>query len=252
MSQTQSEDSKDEGEDDNGEEPGSASGKSRATSLFQDWDKTQLLDSIHQSIDWLHRLSNLVRKASFANQNKRAHKFKLEDADGNDLTETFTNYYTKLIKRDFNGLQNDLTQRLAVSMVTRRRRIMYRKSRQRHWNLPQVEYTAKRLEPSHQPRSSVISQPTKSPRLPKLPLQKERAITQAQSHLTSTTLDINTYRRSLVPSGVSKGSTTPLTKGDEVLVPPPPMPAGPSENFVCDYCCLILQSEIGSNKSNWK
>jgi hypothetical protein len=253
--QTPSEDSiVEEGEE---EEPDSASSKSRTSSVFQHWDKTQLLQSIHQSIDWLHRLSNLVRKASFANQNKRADKFKLEDADKNDLTEKLTEYYTKLIKREFSGLQDTLVQRLAASMVTRRRRMMYRRSQQRHWKLQQVEYTAKRLELSPQPRPPTILELTPSPREQKVPLHSERATvpiemrTAAQSTLTATTLDADIRRKFSAPSGISKGSIGPLDKKSKVLVPPPPIAAKSGENFICDYCCLILQSKIALNKDSW-
>jgi hypothetical protein len=128
------------------------------------------LQSIHKSIDWLHRLSNLFRKASFANQNKRADKFKLEDADKNDLTEMLTNYYAKLIKQEFNGFQVTLVQRLAMSLVTRRRRIMYKRSQQHHWKLQQVEYTARRLELIPQPCPRTIPELTSSPREQKVSL----------------------------------------------------------------------------------
>jgi len=248
--QTRLEDSIDEEAD----EPDSSSSNSRTSSIFQDWDKAQLLQSIRQSIDWLHRLSNLVRKASFANQHKRADKFKLEDADKNDLVEMLTNYYAKVIKREFNGLPDTLVQRLAVSMVTRRRRIMYRRSQQQHWKLQQVEYMAKRLKPTPQPGPPTILEPTPEQ---KVDLHSERATTPvetrtvAQSRLTATTLDANIRRKFSTPSGISKGSTTPLDQKSKVLVPPPPMAAKSGETFICDYCCLILESQIALNNKSW-
>lgn len=248
--QTRLEDSIDEEAD----ESDSSSSNSRTSSIFQDWDKAQLLQSIRQSIDWLHRLSNLVRKASFANQHKRADKFKLEDADKNDLVEMLTNYYAKVIKREFNGLPDTLVQRLAVSMVTRRRRIMYRRSQQQHWKLQQVEYMAKRLKPTPQPGPPTILEPTPEQ---KVDLHSERATTPvetrtvAQSRLTATTLDANIRRKFSTPSGISKGSTTPLDQKSKVLVPPPPMAAKSGETFICDYCCLILESQIALNNKSW-
>jgi hypothetical protein len=48
---------------------------------FSRWTLIELLQSVHESIDWLHRLSNLVRKASFVTQNKRAEDFILGDSE---------------------------------------------------------------------------------------------------------------------------------------------------------------------------
>jgi hypothetical protein len=187
----------------------------------------------------------MVRKASFANQNKRADKFKLEDADKNDLVETLTNYYAKVIKREFNGLRDTLVQRLAVSMVTRRRRIMYRRSQQQHRKLQQVEYMAKRLNLTPQPGPPTILDPTPEQNVP------VETRTVAQSRLTATTLDANICRNFSTPSGISKGSTAPLNKKSKVLMPPPPTAAKSKETFICDYCCLILESQIALDDKSW-
>ncbi|KAL6810157.1 hypothetical protein V8C40DRAFT_258613 [Trichoderma camerunense] len=238
--------------EDEDEEPGiSASTKSTTAATFQDWNTTQLLQSIHQSIDWLHRLSNLVRKASFANQHKRADKFILKDDDDNDMSDTLTDYYTKLIKREFNGMQDTLVQRLAASMLVRRRRIMYRRSQQHRWKMPQVEPKTKSLE-----LASTKLMPT--PLEPSVPFQNEKvvvlepeAITTAPSRLTATTVDKNIRQRVLAPSGISKGSTAPLNEQSMLLVPPSPKGANLGEDFVCDYCCLILPSKIALNRKAW-
>jgi hypothetical protein len=52
-----------------------------------------MLQAIHESIDWLHRLSNLVRKASFVNQNRPAKNFQLRDSEGKK-SEELTNAMT--------------------------------------------------------------------------------------------------------------------------------------------------------------
>ncbi|PKK44837.1 hypothetical protein CI102_13256, partial [Trichoderma harzianum] len=240
--------------EDEDEEPGiSTSTKSTTGATFQDWNNTQLLQSIHQSIDWLHRLSNLVRKASFANQHKRADKFILKDDDDNDMSDTLTDYYTKLIKREFSGLQDTLVQRLAASMLVRRRRIMYRRSQQQRWKIPQVEPKTKSLE-----LATPSSKSESTPLRPNVPLNNEKvlvskpeAITTAPSRLTATTIDTNIRRRVSAPSGISKGSTAPLNEQSQLLIPPPPKGANVGEDFVCDYCCLILPSKIALNRNAW-
>ncbi|KAL6695167.1 hypothetical protein J3F84DRAFT_400021 [Trichoderma pleuroticola] len=240
--------------EDEDEEPGIFTPtKPTTTAAFQDWNNTQLLQSIHQSIDWLHRLSNLVRKASFANQHKRADKFILKGDDDNDMSDTLTDYYTKLIKREFSGIQDTLVQRLAASMLVRRRRIMYRRSQQQRWKIPQVEPKAKNL---HLVTPSTESMP--NPLEPSVPFQNEKvvalkpeAITTAPSRLTATTVDKNIRQRVSAPSGISKGSTAPLNEQIMLLVPPPPKGVNLGEDFVCDYCCLILPSKIALNRNAW-
>ncbi|KAK4085634.1 uncharacterized protein Triagg1_624 [Trichoderma aggressivum f. europaeum] len=237
---------------DEDEEPGiSEPSKPTTATMFQDWNNTQLLQSIHQSIDWLHRLSNLVRKASFANQHKRADKFILKDDDDNDMSDTLTDYYTKLIKREFSGMQDTMVQRLAASMLVRRRRIMYRRSQQQRWKMPQVEPKTKNLHlvtPSTK-LGPIPLEPSVPFKNEKAPMSKPEAT--APSRLTATTIDKNIRQRVSAPSGISRGSTAPLNEQSMLLVPPPPKGIDLGEDFVCDYCCLILPSKIALNRNAW-
>ncbi|KAK4156583.1 hypothetical protein C8A00DRAFT_12506, partial [Chaetomidium leptoderma] len=67
---------------------------------LEPWDAEDIIRSAHETINWLHRLSNLVRKASVAIQNEKAAAFALKDEMGADMTETFRSFYQALIKRD--------------------------------------------------------------------------------------------------------------------------------------------------------
>jgi hypothetical protein len=57
------------------------------------WEVQDILSSIHETIDWLHRLSNLVRKASTASQNEKSTAFVLTDEFRNDITDVFCHIY---------------------------------------------------------------------------------------------------------------------------------------------------------------
>lgn len=236
------------------EETHSLSSRSSSSSMFQDWSKDQLLQSIHESIDWLHRLSNLVRKASFGNQRQRADRFRLQDSDGNDLTERLTQYFTALISREFNSVPDSMVQRLAASMVMRRRRIMYRRSQQRKWNLQQqTEYTPKRLDLTSQSLPATVSDPSPPPPKQESPPKNESLMPLATpSRVTATTLDADIHRRRAAQSGISKGSTSPLSKEGKLLVPPPPKEAISGDDFTCHYCCVILSSEVALNRNSWE
>ncbi|UKZ79371.1 hypothetical protein TrVFT333_007122 [Trichoderma virens FT-333] len=164
--------------------------------------------------------SNMVRDAEFVYQPKKADKFELKGEDDIDLSDVLTNYYSKLIKREFRGMQDTLVQRLVASMLTRRRRIMYRQSQQQRWKIQPVEHQSKNFEP-------------------------------APSWMMDTTLDANIRHNISAPSGIYKGGTASLNEQSKQLVPPPPKGIISGTDFVCDYCCCILPSHIALNSDAW-
>ena len=111
-------------------------------SQFEEWTTEELLESIHRSIDWIHRLSNSVRKASAVNQNARAASFRLEDYPANSTSQLsepdVRAIFEKKIRMISDGLHEEWVQRLVDTMVTRLRRILYRRSRQARWSLPEI------------------------------------------------------------------------------------------------------------------
>lgn len=230
-------------------------------SSFNDWSKPELLQSIHKSIDWLHRLSNMVRKASFNHQNKRADHFMLRDENGEkseELTRSMLDGLTQLyqfyIRTHAAGVEEKLAQRLVQTMIIRHRRILYRRSRRRVWNLEQIKYTPRKAEqkshhlnfslsapetipPSHG-HSSGLPQPTPRTKL-------------APSQVTATTVDISILRKAFAQSEVSKATSDSLFLSDRVLVPPRPAAAKMGMDFICEYCGLLLQARQASNTAAW-
>ena len=88
----------------------------------------------------------------------------------------------------------------------------------------------------------------KMPPQTKTPAVPVRMMTVAQSP-SVTTLNADIRHKLSGPSGISKGTTTPLGKKSKMLVPPQPKTAKSGEEFVCDYCCLVLQSNIALSTS---
>lgn len=220
-----------------------------------------MLQAIHESIDWLHRLSNLVRKSSFVNQNRRAEDFQLRDSEGKksqELTDKMTaglrELYKHVINRTADGLEDFLTDRLIETMITRHKRILYRRSRQISWAISQVHYTTKRAGTPkefgqlHRPEPIPLIQESeifKSDCGPML----ERRIKQPQDK--ATTLNVGTYRKVVAQSRLSKASSAPLKRQEQILVHPPLKAAREGGNVVCPYCCLILQSREACNPTTW-
>jgi hypothetical protein len=228
---------------------------------FDTWSKTELLQSIHESIDWLHRLSNMVRKASFNHQNKRADDFMLRDEHGqrsNELTNSFleglTQLYQFYIRTHAAGVGEKLAQRLVQTMIIRHRRVLYRRARRKVWNLEQVDYSPRKLaQESRRSRRSLRAPATtvlsgeRKPVLPQPTAQTEVAA----SRITATTLDVNIARKAVAQSEVSKATSNSLIVSDRVLVPPRPAAAKSGMDFACDYCGLLLQARQASNVAIW-
>jgi hypothetical protein len=226
--------------------------------MFEEWTSVELLESIHQSIDWLHRLSNSVRKASAVNQNARAVGFKLEDYNGanpkSQLSETYVRtIFENNIQEINNGLDRIWVDRLIDTMVTRLRRILYRRSRQARWSFPEIALPTMEQEkpkPLQLPMLSVPkAQPKATPRLdPELghtdglgPLPTSRV----------TDLSSNRWRRDAGRSKISKATSAPLKQEDESAIPAPPREAITGKSFTCPYCCLILPSSTAQNRKAW-
>lgn len=235
--------------------------KSDTEESFENWSQSELLLSIHESIDWLHRLSNMVRKASFNHQNKRADNFMLRDENGDKsheltrvLIEGLTQLYQFYIRTHAAGVGDNLAQRLVQTMIIRHKRILYRRARQKFWNLQQIDYTPQKIEKKTRRLSISIPAPEIAPQndcdtveLPQPTAKKEKD----PSLFTVTTVDKNIIRKAFARSEVSKATSNSLIVSDRVLVPPRPPAANLGIEFVCDYCGLLLQAREASNEAVW-
>lgn len=225
-------------------------------SLLLEHDMIELVQSIHVTIDWLHRLSNLVRKASFGSQNQRAARFPLEDEAGNDITECLTDMFKHLITRECCDISDQILNRLAQTMIIRRRRVLYRRSRQKRWILQQEAYRPRHLDPPVQlsplQEEKESGEDQKNSEVMKeIEFEPESRVQAAPSALTVTTLDQQKYRKLAAPSQISRATTAPFQHNEKLLVPLRPSLAKEGKEFVCDYCCLIIPSSEAADQDTW-
>lgn len=226
---------------------------------FQFWDKRALLSSISGSIDWLYKLSNLVRKASFSNQFNKANKHELKDEFDNDTTALLNRYFVDLIRREFKDLRDGLVSRIAASMVLRRRQIAYRQSRQKRWRLQQDEYVSRQRgtmlieDPavSYSSDPSNVVQPLEQSIEPEKPDNATDKVQTVTSTVPARMMNRGQYQRLPEPSQTSRGTTTSLAAKSRHLIPPPPAAAMKSQDFVCDFCCLVLASDLARDQKWW-
>lgn len=207
-----------------------------------------ILSSLSTSIDWLHRLANMIRRASFLRQNEKASTFPLEDALGNDLTPALKKVFDHWIKRDFPNIADQLREHLISTMLLRRRRVLYRRSRQTKLAL----HIAK---PAPKPAKPTLSAPSAASglKLPdKLPQEAQASSGVASTQYTATTIHPEAYRRVLsTPSRVSETRTISMTSSNTDVIPPPPRIALDQLEFVCPFCCLILPTSSARNRDLW-
>ena len=214
----------------------------------------QALDAVAEDISILHKLSNTIRKASAESHNvKAATNFEIRDADGNNLGQLFEDRFAApLLKTKFPGAGEIIRARLASAMLLRRKRILYRKSRQATRPI-KILPKPTAAEISEQPPKIMDIRPvsesktegSKSSRLLSTP---SRILSQAH---TATTLDPERFRKASSPSRVSTAKSIPLMQDDELNFPPIPRPAGDLEP-ICPYCFLVLLGDEGTDSRKWR
>ncbi|CZR48813.1 uncharacterized protein FPRO_03866 [Fusarium proliferatum ET1] len=245
-------------------ESGEKNVRATANAAFQ-----QSMLDIAAEISRLNKISNTIRRASKHAQTLRAGDFTIKDDEGNDVEPLLLSHFTHLIADRFPNLSANIQNRLACSMILRRKRILYR--RYRHGML-QMQ-TEKRLLPDEK-----ASGPSTQP-IPVTPVNSPKK--------SATSLDPRKYQdAALSPSIVSDGRTVPLHHHEALAFPPAPgytvrkkykqlenenhsnsqhLPLGFSEDghllenellkrseINCPYCFHLLPIQEVSDKRKWQ
>lgn len=202
-----------------------------------------IISSLSTSIDWLHRLANMIRRASISRQNVRASNFPLKDSQGDDATPVLTQLFRYWILRDFPTIAEELCARLISTMLLRRRRILYRRSRQ-------VKLAVPTAKPAPKPAHLTLPAPAD---LGGLPVGEPATTSRiASTQYTATTVDPDAFRRVVsTPSRVSEAHTIAITSSDKDAIPLPPYIEPGLREFVCPFCCLILPAKDAWNRDTW-
>lgn len=84
---------------------------------------------IASEISHLHKLSNMIRRASKEHQAMKMKNFQIKDED-KDIERMLLDVFKHYIGDQFHNASDVIQQRLAEAMVLRRKRILYRRHRQ--------------------------------------------------------------------------------------------------------------------------
>lgn len=188
----------------------------------------KLQDTIHgiaDEIDLLHKFSNTIRRASKATQNLNAAKvFHIKDDEGNDVEPLLLQVFDNYIRDRFPGVQDKIRHRLAKTMLLRRKRILYRRSRYGKTSIPAMQVPAQpvvirpqaahmAIQPDHEPKPG--------------PIETKVAVPKSLSGVahTATTLSPDNFRKASTPSVISRSKTVALSTHEELRFPPSPCDA---------------------------
>lgn len=195
-------------------------------------DLEAAVDRVASDISLLYQLSNTIRKAGRESQNsKAASVFEIKDADGNNIEKIIEARFLHNLNDKFPGCDEQLRQRLAATILLRRKRILYRRSRRPKApasRLPVVLEPEVRQSPGAERSMAPVEakqQETGPADTHTLKRQPSVVRSQAKTIKTTTTLDLEKLRPQTAPSVLSVAKTIPLNSHDDLVFPPPPRAA---------------------------
>lgn len=192
----------------------------------------EAVHGIADQISLLHKLSNTIRRASKGIQNAEAAKApRIRDGEGNDAEDFLQQIFAHYIRDRFPATSTTIQQRLASTMVLRRKRMLYRRSRyennpilaQSRPAAPPV--TVPRAQPTAQPRQEDPRQETEDPLQETEDCQSEKPSVRKSLAQSATTLAAEKFHKASTPSLVSVSKTVPLNSHEQLAFPPAPTEA---------------------------
>ncbi|KAI1636334.1 hypothetical protein F4809DRAFT_650603 [Biscogniauxia mediterranea] len=180
----------------------------------------QALRGIASEISLLHRFSNTIRRASKESQNhKAAEAFQIRDEHGNNVESFLKELFANHIRDRFPRVSDSIRQRLADSMLLRRKRILYRRSRYGKTSIrPQeVSYQPAITRPQAQPAMNLPREPSK----PQVTVAPSQSAIQSVAQ-TATTLSPESFQKASSPSVISTSKTVALSGHEHLRFPSAP------------------------------
>lgn len=179
---------------------------------------------IADEISLLHRLSNTIRRASKDSRHLKAAKaFRIQDDEGNDAEPLLRELFASYILGRFPDIGNAIRQRLASTMLLRRKRILYRRSRYGETPIrpkKTISQPTITLPPTQQQTAIVPEQP-QGPDRPEAAAKSAQSIVQSLA-VSATTLVADNFKKASAPSVVSATKTVALGNHEDLIFPPAP------------------------------
>uniref|UniRef100_A0A093VD80 Serine/threonine-protein phosphatase n=2 Tax=Talaromyces marneffei PM1 TaxID=1077442 RepID=A0A093VD80_TALMA len=199
----------------------------------QELDQEKLdkhIRGLANQITLLHRLSNTIRKASSETQNaKAANTFKILDDEGNDVESLLEIIFANYVRDKFPSIDERVLQRLVRAMVTRRKRVLYKRSRFGKLALrvketkPQPKVQAPQIQLQQTPATQNLPEAEDKEDNDSLKEDGTGANHKSQAGLSATTLAADKFRTASAPSVISGTKTVSLDNHEDLPFPVPPL-----------------------------
>ncbi|KAF4627635.1 hypothetical protein G7Y89_g10517 [Cudoniella acicularis] len=216
----------------------------------------QALKAAESTIDRLQRLSIAIRRSATLSRNSKAAEFKEKDENGNDKSQAFELYATRIVQHRYKNASEGLCKLLGASMSLRRKRFLYFKRHQQKLALQQQLAV---LPETHLPdiltrlqgdaREGVIPSENAPPTKPEAPTVSR---TNLFSHTTASALDPDRFKMVAFTAKTSSTRSEGVTQDFNIEFPPAPKIPEDVKEFECPFCCLVLSSEIALTEKKWR
>ncbi|KAM5521984.1 serine/threonine protein phosphatase [Fusarium oxysporum f. sp. phaseoli] len=176
-------------------------------------------------ISRLNKISNTIRRASKDTQALKASSFQIKDDEGNDVEDILREHFKHHICDKFPGLGEVLQDRLAQTMLLRRKRILYRRYRQGSTTIKSQKPEAEKPVELPNAQSAASSKHSKTQRnKPKdHNTRSRRALATPSQVKSATTLVPGNFQKAAAnPSVVSASRTVALGSHEALIFPPSP------------------------------
>ncbi|KAJ1327387.1 PR domain zinc finger protein 5 [Microdochium nivale] len=185
-----------------------------------DYNLRKAHDDISGQVTLLHKLSNTIRRASKQTGNdKAAEYFVIRGDDGDDVESWLFDVFLSYLQDKFVDATEEICRRLAQSMLLRRKRILYRRTRYGH---APIEVDVVPEEPTLEVPLPILSE-TPDARLGSVEHPAGKHVAPRSMAPSATTLSAKNFKRATAPSIVSASRTIPLNRHDALQFPPAPL-----------------------------
>ncbi|KAJ4279526.1 hypothetical protein NW764_006900 [Fusarium oxysporum] len=173
-------------------------------------------------ISRLNKISNTIRRASKDTQALKASSFQIKDDEGNDVEDILREHFKHHICDKFPGLGEVLQDRLAQTMLLRRKRILYRRYRQGSTTIKSQKSEAEKPVELPNAQSAASSKHSKTQKnKPKgHNTRSKRALATPSQVKSATTLVPGNFQKAAAnPSVVSASRTVALGSHEALIFP---------------------------------
>ncbi|TVY76578.1 hypothetical protein Focb16_v006386 [Fusarium oxysporum f. sp. cubense] len=181
------------------------------------------LNEIGAEISRLNKISNTIRRASKDTQALAASKFYIKDDEGNNVEETLLDNFKRHINDRFPSLGETIRERLARTMLLRRKQILYRRHRQDSV-YAKAQDTIPAVSIMFPTAKAVVSLTQSKSKQPKTNSTVSKPATTTPSQIKSaTTLAQDKFKiAASTPSVISASKTIAFHSHESLVFPPAP------------------------------